>query len=33
MSVTLPCENAGQARRGWFVYVIQLPRGVDRDAS
>ena len=30
--VTLPCENAAQARRGWFVYVIQLPRGVDRDA-
>jgi perosamine synthetase len=30
--VTLPCENMGQARRGWFVYVIQLPRGVDRDA-
>jgi perosamine synthetase len=30
--VTLPCENVGQARRGWFVYVIQLPRGVDRDA-
>lgn len=29
--VTLPCENMGQARRGWFVYVIQLPRGVDRD--
>jgi perosamine synthetase len=30
--VTLPCADAGQARRGWFVYVIQLPRGVDRDA-
>lgn len=30
--VTLPCENMGQAKRGWFVYVIQLPRGVDRDA-
>ncbi|HWD69134.1 MAG TPA: DegT/DnrJ/EryC1/StrS family aminotransferase [Solirubrobacteraceae bacterium] len=30
--LTLPCEPAGQARRGWFVYVIQLPRGVDRDA-
>jgi perosamine synthetase len=30
--VTLPCENFGQARRGWFVYVIQLPHGVDRDA-
>jgi perosamine synthetase len=31
--ITLPCENTGQARRGWFVYVIQLPRGVDRDAA
>jgi perosamine synthetase len=30
--VTLPCENVGQARRGWFVYVIQLPHGLDRDA-
>jgi perosamine synthetase len=29
--ITLPCENLGQARRGWFVYVIQLPHGVDRD--
>jgi perosamine synthetase len=30
--LTLPCENSGRARRGWFVYVIQLPHGVDRDA-
>jgi perosamine synthetase len=30
--ITLPCENSEQAKRGWFVYVIQLPRGVDRDA-
>jgi perosamine synthetase len=30
--ITLPCEDSGQAKRGWFVYVIQLPRGVDRDA-
>ena len=30
--VTLPCENSGQVRRGWFVYVIQLPHGVDRDS-
>ncbi len=29
--VTPPCANSGQARRGWFVYVIQLPRDVDRD--
>jgi perosamine synthetase len=31
--VTLPCENFGQARRGWFVYVIQLPHGIDRDSA
>ena len=29
---TLPCPDAGGDRRGWFVYVVQLPRGVDRDA-
>jgi perosamine synthetase len=29
--VVLPCEAVGRARRGWFVYVVQLPRGVDRD--
>ena len=29
----LPCPDAGGARRGWFVYVVQLPRGVDRDAT
>ena len=28
-----PCRDAGGARRGWFVYVVQLPRGVDRDAT
>jgi perosamine synthetase len=27
----LPCADAGGNRRGWFVFVIQLPRGVDRD--
>jgi len=31
--VTLPCEDHDGARRGWFVYVIQLPRGVDRDQT
>jgi perosamine synthetase len=31
--LTLPCENVGQARRGWFVYVIQLPHGIDRDSA
>jgi perosamine synthetase len=29
----LPCADAGQAQRSWFVYVVQLPRGVDRDAT
>ena len=31
--LTLPCEDRGAERRGWFVYVVQLPRGVDRDAT
>ena len=26
-----PCPEVDGVRRGWFVYVIQLPRGVDRD--
>jgi len=29
----LPCEDRGEARRGWFVFVVQLPEGVDRDAT
>jgi len=29
--LTLPCPNAGGARRGWFVFVVQLPRRADRD--
>ena len=29
----LPCADAGGARRGWFVFVVQLPRGIDRDAT
>jgi perosamine synthetase len=28
----LPCEDAGGDARGWFVFVVQLPRGTDRDA-
>ena len=31
--LTLPCEDAGGNRRGWFVYVVQLPPGVDRDRT
>jgi perosamine synthetase len=29
----LPCEDHGGCRRGWFVFVVQLPRGADRDAT
>ena len=28
----LPCPDEGGDRRGWFVYVVQLPRRVERDA-
>jgi perosamine synthetase len=31
--VELPCLETGRVRRGWFVYVVQLPRDVDRDAT
>ena len=27
----LPCADEGGDRRSWFVYVLQLPRGTDRD--
>ena len=29
----LPCPDSGGDRRSWFVYVVQLPRGADRDAT
>jgi perosamine synthetase len=29
--VQLPCPETGRIRRGWFVYVVQLPAGFDRD--
>ena len=29
----LPCPDSGGDRRSWFVYVVQLPPGVDRDAT
>ena len=29
----LPCEDAGGNRRGWFVFVVQLPPGSDRDET
>jgi perosamine synthetase len=31
--LALPCPDADGARRGWFVFVVQLPRGRDRDAT
>ena len=31
--LALPCPDAGKARRSWFVYVVQLPPEVDRDAA
>jgi perosamine synthetase len=30
--LVLPCADRGEERRGWFVYVVQLPRDSDRDA-
>jgi perosamine synthetase len=30
--LVLPCEDDGDVR-GWFVFVVQLPRRVDRDAT
>jgi perosamine synthetase len=29
----LPCRDSGGDRRGWFVFVVQVPRGVDRDET
>ena len=29
----LPCEDSGGDVRGWFVFVVQLPRGADRDGT
>ena len=31
--LVLPCADAGRARRSWFVFVVQLPAGVDRDET
>jgi perosamine synthetase len=30
--IVLPCENNGDERRSWFVFVVQLPVGADREA-
>jgi perosamine synthetase len=29
----LPCPDTDGDERGWFVFVVQLPRGVDRDQT
>jgi len=29
----LPCPDADGDRRSWFVYVVQVPRGADRDET
>jgi perosamine synthetase len=29
----LPCPDTGGARRGWFVFVVGLPHGIDREAT
>jgi perosamine synthetase len=31
--LVLPCADMGGDRRGWFVFVVQLPAGTDRDAT
>jgi perosamine synthetase len=28
----LPCPDQGRRRRGWFVFVVQVPRGTHRDS-
>jgi perosamine synthetase len=30
--LVLPCDDSGDEQRSWFVYVVQLPQGADRDA-
>ena len=31
--LNLPCPDRGDERRGWFVFVVQLPAEFDRDAT
>jgi perosamine synthetase len=31
--LALPCPDQGGDVRGWFVFVVQVPSGVDRDAT
>lgn len=30
--LVLPCADRGEERRSWFVYLVQLPQGTDREA-
>jgi perosamine synthetase len=32
-ALELPCLDAGGDVRGWFVFVVQVPRGTDRDET
>jgi perosamine synthetase len=29
--LVLPCEDRGEERRSWFVFVVQVPEEADRD--
>jgi perosamine synthetase len=31
--LSLPCPDTAGNRRGWFVFVVQLPHGIDRDET
>jgi len=31
--LTLPCEDRGREQRGWFVFVVQVPPGFERDET
>jgi perosamine synthetase len=31
--LALPCADRGEEKRGWFVFVVQLPPPVDRDET
>lgn len=33
LGLGLPCADSGGDQRGWFVWVVQVPGGVDRDAT
>jgi perosamine synthetase len=32
-ALALPCEDLSGDERGWFVFVVQVPQGVDRDET